>query len=220
MFPVNSSLLWIRSKGFSLYISSPFPGLILTQAGPTQDASSTTPMPCMRRLSPPRRSHGSARFTQSRRRSAASLPTCGVRFVRPAPGRLSISCVTGWRGRCDRSQPKARRRAPSAIGFRTGVLSRDTWTTGSSISTRAQPSSHCALSPSEGRTTCLWGPNLAVSEPHRSIASSARWTLPKKTPSRSRWELRTLTVCWGADKYLGAICQAFYFVSLTLKTSS
>jgi len=56
----------------------------------------------------------SARLTQSRKRSTASLPSCDDPSARVALSRLSMSCTTGWRRRCVRYPPRARQPVRSA----------------------------------------------------------------------------------------------------------
>ena len=91
-------------------------------AGRTPGVNSMTSTWPMRRPLRQKRSPASEPCTASRSRSAESPQNFVARSVRPAPGRCSMSCVTGWRRRFARSRPRARPPARSGMRFHTGVL--------------------------------------------------------------------------------------------------
>jgi transposase len=101
-------------------------------------------------------------------------PSCGERFDRPAPGRCSMSCTSGWKRLCDPSRPRARPRARFATRSRDGAPSRATPTTAVWRSTTRPPSARCALWLWDGRTFCLPAPTAVASAPPTSTRSSDR----------------------------------------------
>ena len=101
---------------------------------------------CGPRLAHHNRSHQPHRRSvcASKKRFAASRPSCAARFARPAPSRCSTNCEVGWKNRCGNCPQKVKPRARSAMRSRTGARSRATLTMDGWRSTTQRPNGRCA----------------------------------------------------------------------------
>ena len=110
----------------------------------TPGASSMTFMRSTPRRSRRKPSLASALCTASKKRFAASRPSCAAPFVKPAPNRCSTICEAGWKNPSAHCPPRVRPPARSAMRLRTGgrslgMLTMDCWR-----STTRRPNGRCA----------------------------------------------------------------------------